>query len=165
MFWVLFIAVAVIVIVALVLAQRQPMEQMGLDQAPGEGLAYTQSRPLTDPEQTLYWRLVEALPECVILAQVSFSRFIKPTPPEGAFEARQYRALYARISQKTIDFLVCLKDFTVVAAVELDDSSHEPERDVRRDELLKAAGITPIHLKVEHIPSVESLREMFTASK
>ena len=165
MFWVLFVSVAVIVIVALFLAQRQPMEQMGLDAAPGDTRLYAQARPLTEPEQTLYWRLVEALPECVILAQVSFSRFMKPTPPEGALEARQYRALYARISQKTIDFLVCLKDFTVVAAVELDDSTHEKERDVRRDELLKSAGITPLHLKVEHIPSVEALREMFTASK
>src|SRR5688572_26153184 len=138
---------------------------MGLDAASAPRLMYGQTRPLSDPEQVLYWRLVEALPECVILAQVSFSRFMKPVPQEGALEARQFRALYARISQKTVDFLVCLRDFTVVAAVELDDSTHEELRDLRRDELLKSAGITSLRVRVDHIPSVEKIREMFTAPK
>jgi hypothetical protein len=163
-FWVIFVAVAIIVGVALVLAQRQPVErdQMGLGP---EQLMYKQSRPLSEPEQVLYWRLVEALPECVILAQVSFSRFMTPSPPEGVLQAKQQRALYARISQKSVDFLVCLKDFTVVAAVELDDATHRGARDIQRDELLKSAGITPLRLRVDHIPSAETLREMFTASR
>ena len=167
MFWIVFIVVALVVGVGLVLVQRQMAlrGQSGIDPAAGPALLYAQIRPLSDPEQVLYWRLVEALPECVILAQVSFSRFMKPAPPEGHFEARQYRALYARISQKTVDFLVCLRDFTVVAAVELDDSSQAELQDVRRDELLKAAGITSLRVRVDHIPSVETLREMFTASK
>ena len=167
MFWVVFIVVALVVGVGLVLVQRQftARDPMGLDAASAPRLMYEQVRPLTDPEQVLYRRLVEALPECVILAQVSFSSFMKPAPEEGPLEARQVRALYARISQKTVDFLVCLQDFTVVAAVEVDDSAHEELRDLRRDELLKSAGITSLHVRVEHIPTVERIREMFTAPK
>jgi hypothetical protein len=124
-------------------------------------LQYAQCRPLSEPEQVLYWRLVEALPECVVLPQVSFSRFMRPAPAKRV-PRWQYRALYARISQKTIDFLVCLKDFTVVAAVELDDSSHERRHDLMRDELLQSAGIQPLRVHVREIPSAQQLREMFT---
>jgi hypothetical protein len=164
LFWVVFFLVALVVGVGLMLVQRQlaVSDQIALDPASGQRLMYGQTRPLTDPEQVLYWRLVEALPECVILAQVSFSRFMKPTPPEGVLEARQYRALFFRISQKTVDFLVCLKDFTVVAAVELDDSTHA-DVDLRREQLLQSAGIPLVRLRVDHIPTVERLREMFTA--
>ena len=45
----------------------------------GTPLRYQQVRPLSDAEQALDWRLVEALPECVILAQVTFSRVMKLT--------------------------------------------------------------------------------------
>src|SRR5262245_53668122 len=149
-FWIVFIAAATITLVAIYLAQRQPgdRDQMGLDAR--QGPRYVQHRPLTDPEQVLYWRLVEALPECVVLAQVSFTRFMKAAP-EGNFSPAQQLTLYRRISQKTIDYLVCLKDFTVVAAVELDDASHDEERDSQRDALLKSAGIVPLRIDVKHI--------------
>jgi hypothetical protein len=124
-------------------------------------LRYQQVRPLSDPEQSFYWRLVEALPECVVLSQVTFSRFMKPDTG-GVAPAREYRALRNRISQKTIDFLICLKDFTVVAAIELDDSSHIEASDHARDALLRAAGITVLRFPSRDMPSVARLRELFT---
>jgi hypothetical protein len=127
----------------------------------GGPLRYRQVRPLSDAEQALYWRLVEALPECVILSQVTFSRFMKPDTG-GMAPAREYHALRNRISQKTIDFLVCLKDFTVVAAIELDDSSHVEASDHARDELLRAAGIVVLRMPSRDMPTVARLRELFT---
>ena len=121
--------------------------------------AYQQVKPLSDVEQVLYWRLVEALPECVVLSQVTFSRFMKPTAHP---RQRDYFALYGRIAQKSIDYLVCLKDFTVVAAVELDDSSHVVERDRQRDELLRSAGITVLRVHARELPSVDRIRAAFT---
>lgn len=127
----------------------------------GVPLRYQQVRPLSDAEQALYWRLVEALPECVILSQVTFSRFMKPDTG-GVAPAREYHALRNRISQKTIDFLVCLEDFTVVAAIELDDSTHVEASDHARDELLRAAGIAVLRMPSRDMPSVARLRELFT---
>ncbi|HET7730146.1 MAG TPA: DUF2726 domain-containing protein [Usitatibacter sp.] len=127
----------------------------------GARLRYQQIRPLSPPEQALYWRLVEALPECVILSQVTFSRFMKPDTG-GLAPRREYQALRNRVSQKTADFLVCLKDFTVVAAIELDDSSHVESLDRQRDELLRAAGIAVLRVPSRDMPSVARLRELFT---
>lgn len=122
--------------------------------------AYRQTKPLSEVEQILYWRLVEALPECVILCQVTFSRFMRPdTVGRRAFG--EYMAAQNKIAQKSIDFLVCLKDFTVVAAVELDDATHITEQDVARDQLLESAGINVLRMHVREIPSAARIRELF----
>ena len=119
---------------------------------------YESTKPLSEPEQALYWRLKEAMPECIVLGQVSFSRFLLPK----SASTKTRRALFLRISQKTVDFLVCLPDFTVVAAVELDDKSHSTKKDVRRDEILQSAGVTIVRLNVNNIPSAQELRAAFT---
>lgn len=138
--------ILIIVVLSLVgLARRAPIG------------AYRLRKPLSAPEQTLYWRLVQALPECVVLSQVSFSRFLEP-------DARGRGArlgLFNRISRKSTDFLVCLKDFTVVAAVELDDRTHVRERDARRDAMLGTAGVKVVRMHVRDIPSVEQIRAIF----
>jgi hypothetical protein len=121
--------------------------------------AYRSNKPLSEPEQTLYWRLREAVPECVVLSQVTFSRFMTPDVRGRA----QRRALFNRISSKSADFLVCLKDFTLVAAIELDDRSHSRDRDTRRDEILASAGIPVLRFNVKEMPSVERLRTLLTA--
>ena len=118
---------------------------------------FTVIKPLSDPEQILYWRLKEAMPECVVLGQVSFSRFLRPQA--AGFAGRQ--ALLNVISRKTTDFLVCLPDFTVVAAVELDDTSHVKEKDARRDQIFQSAGIPLIRVHVRDIPSIGELRGLF----
>jgi hypothetical protein len=163
LFWVLFIVVSVVEAVALFLAQQQPADRdlMRLDLGPQE-LKYVQRRPLSEPEQALYWRLVEALPECVVLAQVSFSHFLKPAP-QGKLASPQHRALHAHISQKTIDFLVCLRDFTVVAGIELHESSQDEEKNSRRDDILRSAGIVTLRINAAEIPTVERIKEMFGA--
>ena len=163
MFWLLFFGVAIVVGMAIVLAQRQPAERDVLrDEAPS-ATGYAQARPLSELEQMLYWRLVEALPECVVLSQVSFRSFVRPA--DGKTANPRTRAIYFRMAQQSIDFLVCLKDFTVVATVELDESIDGSRRDPTRDELLRAAGIEPLHIRAENIPSVEALRDMFTATR
>lgn len=76
-----------------------------------------------------------------------------------------YAALRNRIAQKSIDYLICLKDFTVVAAIELDDATHVSERDAARDELLQSAGIEVLRVHVRDIPSATRLREIFTEER
>jgi hypothetical protein len=159
MFWALFIGVALVVGIALILVQRQPADRDFVGEDTGVTTGYAPARPLSEAEQELYWRLVEALPECVVLPQVSFRSFLRPL--EGKAVNPRTRAIYFRMAQQSIDFLVCLKDFTVVATVELDESPDGSRRDTSRDDLLRAAGIAPLHIRAGEIPSVQALRAMF----
>ncbi|WP_249937069.1 DUF2726 domain-containing protein [Roseateles sp. DAIF2] len=89
-------------------------------------------KPLTEREQAMYFRLTQNLPDHVVLAQVAFSSLIntKDRPTRATFD------------RKVADFVVCTKDFAVVAVVELDDASHKgrAQQDAARDALLQKAG-------------------------
>src|SRR5688572_18835562 len=80
-------------------------------------LIYSIRPVLTVPEQELFRRLVAALPECMILPQVSLSSIIVGQPGN--------RIALNKISQKSVDFAICLEDFKTIAVVELDDASHK----------------------------------------
>ncbi|OSM07029.1 hypothetical protein MAIT1_00062 [Magnetofaba australis IT-1] len=108
---------------------------------------------MSKPEEILYWRLVEALPDHVILPQVSFSRFMKVT----CQDRKAYMARFGQISQKTVDYLVCDKAFNIVTAIELDDRSHKTEDDRKRDELFKEAGIRIIRWNVGNMPNAKEI--------
>jgi hypothetical protein len=132
------------------------MGQPGFSADPRAG-AYASKKPLSEPEQVLFWRLREALPECVVFGQVSFSRFLDSAASDPRTRRRDFNA----VSQRSVDFLVCLADFTIVAAVELDDGSHSAVRDERRDVILKSAGVPIVRFHVRDIPSTEDLRSLF----
>lgn len=93
-----------------------------------------------------------------MLSQVTFSRFMAPEHKNASVR----QGLFNRISRKSIDFLLCLPDFTVISAIELDDSSHSKARDDRRDAILDKAGIPVVRLHVREIPSVEEMKAIFT---
>jgi hypothetical protein len=60
---------------------------------------------------------------------------------------------------------VCLKDSTIVAAVELDDKSHEradrKTADDKKEKALAAAGITLIRWQVNALPDEAAIRLAF----
>ena len=70
-----------------------------------------------------------------------------------------------RINRMSLDFLVCLKDSTVVAAVELDDKTHEKasriEADAKKEKALSAAGITLVRWNVSALPDEAAIRQAF----
>jgi len=145
---------AVVLVVVLAVAAWLSAEARGVSAKD----AYRGIKPLSEPEQALYWRLREAMPECVVLCQVAFSRFLEPQA--RSLGAR--RALFNRISQKSADFLVCLPDFTIVAAIELDDGTHRPGKDAKRDLILRSAEVPLVRVHVRELPTVEWLRSVFT---
>lgn len=63
----------------------------------------------------------------------------------------------------SLDFLVCLKDSTVVAAIELDDKTHEresrAEADAKKERALSAAGIALIRWNVTALPDENTIRQ------
>lgn len=112
-------------------------------------------RPLTEPEQVLYHRLCKALPDYIVLAQVGLSRFLAVRRGHDA------RAWYNRINRMSVDFLVCTRDAEVVAAIELDDASHQrPDRvsaDEKKDTALRAAGVRLLRYNVGAMPNEAAL--------
>jgi very-short-patch-repair endonuclease len=107
---------------------------------------------MTKNEQPMYWRLREAFPEHVVLAQVAFSALIT--------SAKADRNRYDR---KVADFVLCNQAMQVIAVVELDDSSHagRESQDAARDALLKSAGYRVV--RFQRTPDIETLRTALAA--
>jgi len=108
-------------------------------------------RLLTEREQAMHNRLVQALPNAVVLAQVSF----------GALLWAGARPVRNRFDRKIADFVICNRAFQVVALIELDDASHKgkEEKDAERDAMLKDAGYRVI--RYPNIPDIEKVRTDF----
>jgi hypothetical protein len=118
-------------------------------------------RPLSQAEQELYHRLVAALPEHIVLAQVPLSRVI------GVKKGFSARGWLNRINRMSFDFVVCLKDSTVMAAIELDDRSHESDRveaDVKKSRAASSAGIRLVRWNVKGLPDSDDIRHAFQQS-
>jgi hypothetical protein len=111
---------------------------------------------LSQPEQVLYGRLVQALPQNLVFAQVQLSRFLdvrRGVSRQGWFN---------RISQLSADFLILNRDTNVVAAIELDEASHgHPSRrdaDARKTHALRSASVKLIRWHVKSLPDEEAIR-------
>lgn len=119
---------------------------------------FAQNRPLTSVEQVLYYRLVQALPQYVVLAQVPMSRFLRVR------KGRPFREWMNRIGQKSVDYLVCKPDFSIVAAIELDDRSHDRidriEADLTKNRALAGAGVPLVRWHVSALPDFDAIRIM-----
>jgi Protein of unknown function (DUF2726) len=109
--------------------------------------------------QVLYHRLITALPEHIILAQVQVSRVL------GVKKGFNFNEWNNRINRLSYDFVVCTKDLTVLAAVELDDKSHETrscaETDGKKDRATTAAGVRLIRWNVKSLPDQVAIQAAF----
>jgi very-short-patch-repair endonuclease len=107
--------------------------------------------PLTAREQAMYSRLVQTLPDLVVLPQVSF----------GALLTARTRAARSSFSRKIADFVVCDRSFKVVAVVALGDknSKGKSQRDQDRDALLVEAGYRV--LRYPRVPDVHRVEADF----
>ena len=105
---------------------------------------------LSQPEQVLYHRLVKAFPNHNIFAQVQLSRAL------GIKKGFNFHEWNNRINRMSLDFVVCAKDSSIIAAIELDDSTHERqdrvEADNKKQKALDAAGIKLVRWNVKNLP-------------
>jgi very-short-patch-repair endonuclease len=113
--------------------------------------------PLSKNEQPMYFRLAEAFPNDVILAQVSFNALVDRKVKHWS-QRNDFNRLYT-------DFVLCTKAFEVKAIIELDDSSHKNSgnKDANRDALLAEAGYKVFRYK--STPDVETLHKDIEAPK
>jgi NOL1/NOP2/fmu family ribosome biogenesis protein len=114
--------------------------------------------PLTTPEQVLYWRLIKALPDHIVLAQVQCSRVL------GVKRGFKFNEWNNRINRLSYDFVICKKDGSVVAAIELDDKTHESSRraetDAKKQRATEAAGVILVRWSVAKMPDEVVIRAL-----
>jgi hypothetical protein len=156
----LVITMAVLLLAAAALLTWRRQRRAGARE-PMPGLAerypFLQVRPLSEREQVLYWRLRHVMPDLMVLAQVGMSRILRVE------KGHDFRAWLNRIDRMTVDFVVCLADGTIVAAIELDDHSHEADEralaDAKKAKALESAGVKL--LRYRELPSETDLRRVF----
>ena len=116
-------------------------------------------KPLSHPEQVLYFLLVQALPDHIILAQVQLSRLL------GVKKGSNYQAWSNRINRMSVDYVVCNKDSSIVAVIELDDATHERKdrqtADAKKDKALAAAAVRIVRWQVKAIPNMATIQATF----
>lgn len=151
-FLLLIVAAAAIVVLVVLKAKSQ-------GGAGDEVWPFYAKKPLSQPEQVLYFRLIQALPEHIILAQVQLSRLL------GVKKGNNYRAWYNRINRMSADFVVCNKDSSIVAVIELDDATHQREdrqaADAKKDKALASAGVRIVRWQAKSIPDIAAIRSAF----
>ena len=153
----LLIAVAAIIIAAAVYLRKSDTSPSSTGAGDNEAWPFFLRRPLSRPEQVLYFRLRNALPEHIVLAQVQLSRFL------GVKHGHNFYAWNNRIDRLSADFLICAKDSSVVVAIELDDKSHELEHrqriDAKKEKALTAAGVRLIRWRTVSLPDEAAIRQ------
>jgi very-short-patch-repair endonuclease len=149
--WII-VGLAILLVVLAVLKKRG----IGSSAGHGEPWPFYAKRPLSAPEQVLYQRLLRALPDHIVLAQVQVSRVL------GVKKGFNFHQWNNRINRLSYDFVVCAKDATVLATIELDDKSHEAARrldtDGKKDKATAAAGIRMIRWNVRAIPDAAAIQ-------
>jgi len=122
-----------------------------------EAWPFYAKKPLSQPEQILYFRLIQALPDHIVLAQVQLSRFL------GVKKGNNYQAWLNRINRMSADFVICSKDASIVSVIELDDASHRKENrqqaDTKKNKALSSAGIKLVRWEAKTLPDIAKIQD------
>ena len=119
------------------------------------------TRVLSLAERQAFSVLARALPDCIVLAQVPISRFLKVP------RRYSYADWLRRLGNQCVDFVVCDLHAQVIAVVELRapaelTGDRAQRRLARMARSLKAAKV-PLHVWTEgSLPSPEAAREAIT---
>jgi hypothetical protein len=147
---ILIVALLLLAIVAIIFAKLK--QRGGLSDGEAAWPFYAK-KPLTQPEQVLYHRLVNALPDHIVLAQVQLSRIL------GVKQGNNFHEWNNRINRMSLDFVVCGKDASIIAAIELDDKTHEKaSRKDKKNKALSSAGVKLVRWQVNALPDEAAIR-------
>ena len=120
-------------------------------------VAYARRDRVLDPSHTLvYYLLRTALPDYVVFAQVAFASVLEPSP--GASRAGAEESL-ARLTARTVDFLVSDRNMQPIAVVQLVTAAHANAATAASPESsLDAAGVRYIELDPAALPRKDAIR-------
>lgn len=154
----ILIAVVAVIVLLVIFWLKKPKEKA----VKGDELAIWPFEPMpimTDSEVQFFKKLQHALPEYTVFSQVQLSRIIEPSEEAG----RDRQFWFNRVCRQSVDFVLIDQNMqTVLAAIELDDWTHESaarqKQDAKKDKALASAGIPIIRFHAEKMPSIEMLR-------
>ena len=156
------VALFILLLLVVAVAALVSLKRRGLSVTDAQWPYYAK-RPLSQPEQVLYHRLVSGLPEHIVLAQVQVSRVL------GVKKGFNFHEWNNRINRLSYDFVICSKDSTVLAAIELDDKSHESmsraETDRKKEKATSSAGVRLIRWHVKSLPDRDAIRAAFADTR
>jgi len=104
----------------------------------------------TRNERVLYHRLVSALPDRIVLAQVQVARILGI---KKEFYSQQW---INRLNRMSYDFVILSNDFSVLAVIELCDISNEDTHRIlqseKKEKTTLATGTLFIRWNINHLP-------------
>ena len=114
------------------------------------------SKLLSKSEKEMFDRLQDALYEHIVLPQVALSQIIE-------CDDGNFGATWNKINRKVCDYVVCNKDFQVIAVVELDGWNHsyasQQKKDADKDAAVTSAGLRMVRFDARAIPKGPEIRE------
>ncbi|MFC5475888.1 DUF2726 domain-containing protein [Paraherbaspirillum soli] len=145
------VVVAIIVIGAVVGIAARGKKKATTSKSPG----FYKKKPLSDNEQVMYRRLINALPDYTVLAQVDVSRCL------GAKNATALNDIGA----KNLDFVICNRSGEAIAVVEIGDKSHGnkalEKKEEMKNKVLKKVGIDIVRWRAGTLPSEADIQARF----
>ena len=152
--FVTLIAVAVVASIGFVVLKAKIATQ---GSGKGEELKFKAKILLTSNELDFLGRLETAAPELRFHAQVSMGALLDPAVSRK--DAKAFFRLRGMFSQKIVDFVAQnRKDGSVVAIIELDDRTHNDEKDSKRDAMLASAGYRIVRWHSKAKPEILVIR-------
>jgi len=129
--------------------------KLPVKQAAGAGF---KRKPLLTPNELEFLgRLEVAAPEFGFFPQVAIGALLDPAVPRS--DAKAYYRLRGMFSQKIVDFVAQRRsDGAIVAIIELDDRTHDSNKDVKRDEMLQDAGYRIVRWQSKTKPDTHVIR-------
>lgn len=115
------------------------------------------AKPMLSPNELEFLnRLEAAAPEIRFCPQVAMGAILNPNV---ARQDKRYMSLRGKFAQKIIDFVAQdRKDGSIIAIIELDDRTHDQEKDEKRDAMLASAGYKIVRWNAKSKPDAAAIR-------
>jgi hypothetical protein len=110
---------------------------------------------MTVNEREFHGRLEHAFPDCQVWPQIPILSLVRP---DARHASRAFWTAFRAISNTRVDWVI-VKDMEVVAVIELDDRTHDPRKDARRDRILNACGYRVLRFDSARRPDSRQIRQ------
>lgn len=115
-------------------------------------LRFRQRAVLTGCDLDFFFRLRDALPECIVCPQVAMSALLEPA---GTGVLRQQAM--AQIAGGRVGYAVFDREMHLLVVVELNHRSRTTRREIARDACFSSVGIKTVRFHARHLPSPQHI--------